>query len=1727
MIWIPQVLAILLQIGQYPGKCEPWSVCDLWTGGDWKHVGRVATSLNPTFWIRPHTRMIRRIGRPEIEFVWKIALHFPAEFTHTGFTVEERSAALDEIEVDAVRMQITAPRVDGCLCVKIERNALQGTSFMKRCLQISSQLKETNNQIRIKIRPLLASSEEATAYNIHWTSFPEFPNYVILVYNSTHMRHLVQEKSPLLLSNLRKGTTYFVCIRANAPSSQSKCKSWTTMMLPPPLVDENASQLFKLWPRMEGEGKTWVQLSWAPPSIRGPHLLPPPEGYLVIVSRPYHQIPDHVYQLLIPWGSKIQLDELQKQVTGVLSSLQSASRPIPANLDVPWPDYKSSRRNFWIDGWNTGSMDDMGPHNLFVFTVSGLRENQAYNFTIVPLFLPSPANINLMRFASTLTATTFVGGPSYDISLNSLITLMGDTHFVNLQMLGVGGSTCFRSSNCIQIQRNDSDLVIPSVVYGIQCYWGPAMNVKKCFEDLQPNATYRVRLQEGKYGVPILQGIVHTTTEKVFGKITYVDAITLARNLLSVKFPLPKLPDMPSSPLAYVIYLCPSSAKDCKSSANFTYAIGTYELRWSLSFCRIEKSLDAECFMRLPSELGGRKGLERLNLQIVPFFGSLDEKDVETANTSFYLLNSPCDQTCTWPADDFNNAGHISNTAIELPVYSQDHLGTITSSGEPLPSSSLCYPLPGSFDGDFHVHSTGHSYLCPLPKCHSVYNIGCLTNVEVQHYSTDAFTLQWDPPRISKEDVRGYVTTAITPSNCKDSKFLSSVILFKYDGTMYRSIDLQDILTAKQCGQNISRSFPADGKLMNADFRGLWQNTPYIVNIIPVGKLGDLGATWTLKLQTKEAVPCKPLHVELVLKDSHITLKWKEQTGPACGKTKRLLIDFQTDSNKPLRKEMSLADDSDDPNDGNYNEVQLVPSEYCHRYAAGLILQNNAGSSFYANASSALSIGYPAWTDQPVIEPSVDQKHLEVAYSFASSCKYNSDLEVKVLKGSSSMSRRGIHVNSTWTKIELPRLTNGLVYTARVQIRGVAGHKSAPPEHSPWSDWIEIPTTAALTKVDLANVSVFPLEISNDGGRMLSCPVSQHDSSPSFFQAVDVRASPKLSMCLEVGWDFLTPRTGVFGFLLVLKSSEASSEAEDAKENSTLSTNIHCRTIWIPCSDCVGEYTWKNSKDVVLEDMLKVFENCASKSGPKTAAISMMEELQQYMELSSTLDGTLNAVHKRVVLQLFLAEEDKPPSKSGSVQLYALKALQMQLAMQQAWGKTEKAYVTTASMTTAITVGAIFIILAIILAACFVVRNLRRRRMKKLPYAYLGDTEGDDESETRTSPIMPARIFSPVNRIPSPIRLIDFENEVKRYAERQFEFLSREFKNLQRHAKNRESEMQWTTNAATQPCNTPRNKYKNVIPYDFNRVKLHSACTLDALHGECTSDVDSKLLQSQSDYVNASLIPGVCPISCVRVAEAKNLPQAYIAAQAPVQKTAILFWQMIWDNDVKLIIMLTRSFENSKEKCYPYWPVAKQSESEGDISEKTIGHFCIRLQSQENEISYTRRILVIINQDDNKIAPRRIVQLHMTAWTDFSAPRKDDLYAFLSEYWETRKKLEDNGSPILVHCSAGVGRTGTFIALDQLCQHVRVLHELGQTNGKSDLEDIYENLRGSQDRNAVKLNKMFANPAETIKIYETVLWLRSQRRFMVQNESQYIFLFDFIADYIARLSGEENAYDNI
>ncbi|VDK70584.1 unnamed protein product [Dibothriocephalus latus] len=655
------------------------------------------------------------------------------------------------------------------------------------------------------------------------------------------------------------------------------------MMPPPALLEENADQLFKLSPSVEGLGETWIQLSWAPPSIRGPHLLPPPEGYLVSVRRQHYKTPDQVYQILIPWGSKQQLDELGNQVTGVLSSLHYKYRPTPANLDVPWPDYKSSRINFWIDGWNNGSVDDRGPQNLFVFTASGLRDGQAYIFTIVPLFLPAlPSKIDVMQLSSSLGVTT--GGSSYDISLKGLRDSINVADTFYLQMVGLSDDECF-------------------------------------------------------------------TSDESSWKISSVDAVVIARNLLSARFRLPKGSDLP---LASIIYLCPPSAEDCKSSAQITYVVGTYELQWGLSFCRIEESLFAECFLRLKSNLSGRRGLERLNLQMRPYFGIVDENNVGSANTSFYLLNS---------------------------------------------------------------------------------------------------------------------------------------------------------------------------------------------------------------------LPCKPHSVDLVRLESQITLKWQEQAGPTCGETKRLLIDFQTDDSKPLRKEISLPDNSD-PSD-KYKEVQLAPAEYCRRYAASLILQNNAGSSSYAN-TTGLPIGYPA-----------------------------------------------------------------------------------------------------LNKVDVANVSVLPLEIENDGSRTLTCPLSQHDPSPRFFQAVDIRASPKLSMCLEVSWDFLSARTGVFGFILVIKSSETPSDA-GANANRTGFTNANCRTIWIPCSNCVGKYTWKNSKDIVLEDMLKVFESCGSNRRSKRAASSVTEELEQHLRTSSTLEGTLKAEHERVVLQLFLSEKDKPTPQGVNVQLYALKALQMQLAIQQAWGKIEK-----------------------------------------------------------------------------------------------------------------------------------------------------------------------------------------------------------------------------------------------------------------------------------------------------------------------------------------------------------------------------------------------------------------------------------------------------------------------
>ena len=210
--------------------------------------------------------------------------------------------------------------------------------------------------------------------------------------------------------------------------------------------------------------------------------------------------------------------------------------------------------------------------------------------------------------------------------------------------------------------------------------------------------------------------------------------------------------------------------------------------------------------------------------------------------------------------------------------------------------------------------------------------------------------------------------------------------------------------------------------------------------------------------------------------------------------------------------------------------------------------------------------------------------------------------------------------------------------------------------------------------------------------------------------------------------------------------------------------------------------------------------------------------------------------------------------------------------------------------------------------------------------------------------------------------------------------------------------------------NKRKNKFRLVYPYDKSRVILRN-------FGHESY---------KTNYINASVIPGF------------YVPYSFIAAQAPKDSTLEDFWKMIIDNSVVNIVMLTKLVENGKRKCEPYFPT-----SENTVMQ--IGPYNIILKS---EISYTSFSVRIFTATDGA-RKLDINHFHFTAWPDHDVPSQyDQLLSFVSNVQEG---ISRTPAPILVHCSAGVGRTGTFITLFNLTKAIkkgrgisiyRIVHEM-------------------------------------------------------------------------------------
>jgi protein-tyrosine phosphatase len=261
-------------------------------------------------------------------------------------------------------------------------------------------------------------------------------------------------------------------------------------------------------------------------------------------------------------------------------------------------------------------------------------------------------------------------------------------------------------------------------------------------------------------------------------------------------------------------------------------------------------------------------------------------------------------------------------------------------------------------------------------------------------------------------------------------------------------------------------------------------------------------------------------------------------------------------------------------------------------------------------------------------------------------------------------------------------------------------------------------------------------------------------------------------------------------------------------------------------------------------------------------------------------------------------------------------------------------------------------------------------------------------------------------------------------------------------------------------CNTqeyaPLNRYANVDPYQTNRIKL------DVPEGAC-------------DYINASPI--------VLESTKANGKLTYIATQGPKSDSWSHIWRMIWQQNQSpaVVVMLTQTHESGREKCFPYYPQSTDSpdmriNEHDEFLDGFVHDLHLASLSLDDEARTEVRDIDMTTQDGSE--SRKIWHLLFAGWPDFSVPEGANRAALLKLVDISREKNSDNATnPRIVHCSAGIGRSGTFIALDWLIQ---------------ELED------GSLDE----------TPDDSDPVVVVIEKLRDQRAGMVQSKSQFVFLYD-------------------
>ncbi|XP_078264459.1 protein tyrosine phosphatase receptor type Fa isoform X9 [Rhinoraja longicauda] len=394
---------------------------------------------------------------------------------------------------------------------------------------------------------------------------------------------------------------------------------------------------------------------------------------------------------------------------------------------------------------------------------------------------------------------------------------------------------------------------------------------------------------------------------------------------------------------------------------------------------------------------------------------------------------------------------------------------------------------------------------------------------------------------------------------------------------------------------------------------------------------------------------------------------------------------------------------------------------------------------------------------------------------------------------------------------------------------------------------------------------------------------------------------------------------------------------------------------------------------------------------------------------------------------------NKPLSPSHSYLCFVLAALEEKDAMYAASPYSDTILVeVTASPNTQDDPEMLWVmgpVLAVVLIIIIVIAILLFKRKRASSPSAKDDVPGgkDPLLAHSSDPVEMRRLNyqTPGMRDHPPIPVTDLADNIERLKANDNLKFSQEYESI-------DPGQQFTWENSNMEVNKPKNRYANVIAYDHSRVILTS---VDGVPG--------------SDYVNANYIDGY------------RKQNAYIATQGPLPETLSDFWRMVWEQRTVTIVMMTRLEEKSRVKCDQYWPCR---------GTETYGMIQVTLLDTVELATYSVRTFALYKNGSSE--KREVRQFQFMAWPDHGVPEyPTPILAFLRR---VKACNPPDAGPMVVHCSAGVGRTGCFVVIDAMLE--RVKHE------------------------------------KTVDIYGHVTCMRAQRNYMVQTEDQYIFIHEALLE---------------